>query len=354
MLALAALPLACSSGGSPDGHGTNPEQSGSVGLRLQVGAFPIATVHYVISNAQNHYEGDIDVADASVLDTVIGGIQAGADYHLSLSATAVTNSEVVCSGDAGPFTVTARSTVNVNVELTCKAPSHTGSVLVNGTLNACPNIDSISSSPPVGNVIALHSVVTDSDGLPQPLSLTWTASSGVLSDATIANPTLTCTTAGIVDLTLTASDGDPNPACADHFALEVLCPAVQAQDGGAQDGGATSEDAGDETGSILVIIGGDDARAANVCPAIDVAFGDPAVGNTVQLHTIAHDSDNDPLTYSWTTAAGTLDDPSLSDPVLTCPTPAPPGGFVSLTVTVSDGDPTPGCDDSFGVIVICP
>ena len=93
---------------------------------------------------------------------------------------------------------------------------------MNGTINVCPNIDSVSANPPVGNTIALGGSASDSDNGPQPVCYGWTTSSGTLSSATAQNPTLTCTAPGAATLTLTVTDGDAG--CATSFTVPVICP----------------------------------------------------------------------------------------------------------------------------------
>jgi hypothetical protein len=57
------------------------------------------------------------------------------------------------------------------IELVCRRPRGTGSVLVNGTTNVC-RILSVSSGSSVGNTIALHVNAVDPDNAPQPLVIT--------------------------------------------------------------------------------------------------------------------------------------------------------------------------------------
>jgi acid phosphatase len=114
----------------------------------------------------------------------------------------------------------------VSVNLDCHEAAKNGSISVNGTLNVCPTIDGISANPGevlVGGSIAAMATAHDSDGGPSPLSYQWTASSGTLAGANTATPTLTCTVAGTVTLSLTLSDGDPLAACADHASATVTC-----------------------------------------------------------------------------------------------------------------------------------
>src|SRR6185503_10978655 len=86
------------------------------------------------------------------------------------------------------------------------------------------------------------------------------------------------------------------------------------------------------TGSVLV--GGN----LNICPTIDALGASPAevqVGGSIGLTASAHDSDAgpNPLSFGWTTSAGTLSDATAQNPIFTCTTP----GSVTLQLTVSDG-----------------
>src|SRR5262249_28248815 len=131
-------------------------------------------------------------------------------YNISLNGT-TTDGQGVCMGSA-KFDITSTATVTVPVHLTCNLQPGTGSILVNGTLNACPRIDALGASPPetaVGGSISLTSTSLDVDHGPSPLSFTWTSPSGTLAGANTPNPTLTCNKVGMVTVTLAVSDGDP-------------------------------------------------------------------------------------------------------------------------------------------------
>jgi hypothetical protein len=100
--------------------------------------------------------------------------------------------------------------------------SNTGTVIIDGGVNQCPDIASVSSDPPTGCAIALHVVATD-DGKPNPpgaLTYTWSGH----PELSGANPILHCDSSGLVTLNLTVSDGDPDPTCAQMYGLTVLCP----------------------------------------------------------------------------------------------------------------------------------
>jgi hypothetical protein len=102
------------------------------------------------------------------------------------------------------------------------------------------------------------------------------------------------------------------------------------------------------TGSVLV-----DGKL-NICPTIDGVSANPAeveVGGTIALSASAHDSDAgpSPLSFGWTSDAGTLGDLSGKTPIFTCTTP----GTVTIHLSVTDGDPAATCADTAIAQVTC-
>jgi hypothetical protein len=209
--------------GAPSGsHGGAP--SGSVGsVALLVRGAPGVTLNsfaYSLTGPSTS-SGAINVTSSLTVSAVIGGIAAGSGYSLTLTGTSV-DGQTSCAGTSTSFNVVAAATTLVSVAIDCHGAATTGSVLVNGTFNLCPNIDSVSANPPTANVIALSSTADDPDSGPKPLAYHWTTTSGALSSATAPSPTLTCTAPGVASLTLTVSDGDPG--CDATFTLQVTCP----------------------------------------------------------------------------------------------------------------------------------
>jgi hypothetical protein len=102
-------------------------------------------------------------------------------------------------------------------------------------------------------------------------------------------------------------------------------------------------------GSVLV------SGKLNVCPTIDALGASPAeaqVGGTIALSGSAHDSDAAPsaLSYAWTVSSGSLSSATAQNPTFTCgDTP----GTVTVTLTVSDGDPLASCADKRTATVTC-
>ena len=105
---------------------------------------------------------------------------------------------------------------------------------------------------------------------------------------------------------------------------------------------------GSHTGGVSV------TGTINVCPIVDGVSANPAdvvVGGSVALAAAAHDSDAGPaaLSYQWSASGGTVSDATAAAPRFTCVVPGP----VTLTVSVGDGDATPGCNDVGTVQVNC-
>jgi phospholipase C len=102
------------------------------------------------------------------------------------------------------------------------------------------------------------------------------------------------------------------------------------------------------TGSILV------NGTLNVCPVVDGVSASPAevmVGSSISLAATAHDADGgpSPLSYHWSVSSGALSDPTSATPSFTCTVAGP----ATLTVSVSDGDPAPGCAGMQTAMVTC-
>jgi phospholipase C len=200
---------------------------GSATFALQVGAgITIQTVNYTLTGPGGFVRtGTIDVSNSTTLSAIIGNIPAGMGYVISATATA-TDGTTNCMGTSAPFTVIAHATVMVSLHLDCHEAARTGSVLVNGTLNVCPVIDGVNASPAevfVGNSIAISAVAHDSDMAPSPLSYMWTTTSGTIASPSSASTSFKCTAAGPVTLTVTVSDGDSTPGCADSMTIPVTC-----------------------------------------------------------------------------------------------------------------------------------
>lgn len=92
----------------------------------------------------------------------------------------------------------------------------------------------------------------------------------------------------------------------------------------------------------------------NVCPNLESVGANPAevvVGQGIALAVGADDPDRgpSPLAYHWTVGSGALDAAASPSPTFTCLRPGP----VTITVAVSDGDPSPDCAVSGSVQINC-
>ena len=214
-----------SSEGERQGQG-DVEGVGSIGLALDLApGTSLASASYAITGPGGFTKtGSINVANSKTLTTTIAGIPAGAGYSVSLSATS-TDGKTSCSG-AATFSVTAHSTSQVMVHLTCREPARNGSVVLSGSINLCPVIDGISANPTevtVGSSLALSADAHDSDAAPSALSYNWTATGGTLAQATTKTPTFICTSPGAASIGLRVSDGDTAPGCDDSGTVTVIC-----------------------------------------------------------------------------------------------------------------------------------
>jgi acid phosphatase len=210
----------CSNEPSESAH---PDNTGQLSLDLQVSpGVSLDTVSYTILGPMSFSrQANIDVRNSATASAVVSGIPFGVGYQISLRGTLVSVSGI-CSGSA-TFDV-AGATTAVAVHMTCDLQPGTGSIVINGTLNACPRIDGIDASPSeviVGSAITLHATAVDIDRAPAALAFQWTATSGKLDGIDTTSPTLTCTKPGLVTLTFAASDGDS--ACGSSRSIDVVC-----------------------------------------------------------------------------------------------------------------------------------
>ncbi|HEY2901446.1 MAG TPA: PKD domain-containing protein [Polyangia bacterium] len=221
--------LSCNGrGGSNGGTAmTQPyDNTGSVAFALQVApGVTLTQASYSISGPGGFSQtGTINLANSSKIAATIAALPAGKGYHLTLTATA-TDGTTACIG-AADFDVIAHMTTAVTIALDCHEAPRTGSAMVSGTINVCPVADGIGANPAealVGSTLALTSAAHDTDSGPSPLAYKWSASAGTLSDPAAPNPTFTCTTPGTATVSLTVSDGDTTPGCANTISTQVTC-----------------------------------------------------------------------------------------------------------------------------------
>lgn len=267
-LSLSLAPLACSSDSSPAGASADAdssERSGSVGLALQIAPGQnVDSAAYTISGPHGFSAtGSVNVSDSTVIQTTIGNLPAGTGFTITLTA-ASNEGGITCTGTAS-FDVVAHQTTPVSVHLVCREVARTGSVLVNGQLNACAAVDGVSANPAevfVGSSVMLTAAAHDSDHAPSALTYHWTTTGGTLSDTTSPTPTLACTAAGSVTATVTVSDGDPAPGCSDTGSVTISCTATSGGSAGASGNGGAGGAAAGAGGAPAAGAGGAPAAGA--------------------------------------------------------------------------------------------
>lgn len=196
---------------------------GNAGLAITLSPNVVVNrVDYRISgNGIIPITGNIDVtSEASTVSVQVTGIPAGSAYLLELTATS-TDGLTGCAGQTR-FGIVAAQTTGVSLGLLCTRPPQTGTVMVNGRLDNCPTLTSVTGSPlqtGIGGVVSLAASATDLDG--DPITFAWTATSGIgtFSNSTSANTTFTCTAAGMTTLSVAVSDG----FCGGDQPISVRC-----------------------------------------------------------------------------------------------------------------------------------
>ena len=89
--------------------------------------------------------------------------------------------------------------------------------------------DSLSVVPAevyVGSSVQLTAAAHDPDNGPSPLSATWAAPSGTLSNLSTMGATFTCTVPGAFQVGVTITDGTPAARCTDNAQVTVICTPV--------------------------------------------------------------------------------------------------------------------------------
>ena len=222
-LAAGAALAGCSAAEGPD-SGAHGENSGTIGLALDVGdGVTLETVSYTITGPNSYSKtGTINVKNSQKVSAIISGIPLGTGYTLTLTGKTA-DGKGTCGGTA-TFDIDSAATVQVSVHLTCDIQPETGSVLVNGDVNACPRMDGIDASPAevaVNGTVTLAGHVVDVDQAPAALSYSWGSTSGTVSANSDGTATFTCTKVGTATVTLMASDGDA--ACSSHQSVDITC-----------------------------------------------------------------------------------------------------------------------------------
>jgi hypothetical protein len=273
--ALAAQQLGCSSGAVPSPGSTNggsaADDVGTMGMNLTLpGGQVLNAVSWVVTGPNGSPNvvqmGTVNVQDSLSVSFLVAGLPAANSYTITLTGTSVDGS-VVCSGSV-QFSVTARTTTTVNDLLQCNAAlGEAGSAQINAPLYDCAAWNAVSVSPSevlVGGSVALTATATAVN--PAAVTYAWSAPSGSFSAAGAASTSFTCTTPGVVTLTLTVGDGPVpdggacNPATS-TTTVQVTCDssadagsfdATVGSDGSTDGGIEAASDAGGPTAQALV------------------------------------------------------------------------------------------------------
>ena len=99
---------------------------GEVGVQLKVGSGTLKTLRYSIANSTYNYQGSLDLAEATSVLAVIGGVHVGPGYVLALSGTTVEGAP--CEGLSGHFGVFANNTAIVPIDVRCRVLRSVGAV----------------------------------------------------------------------------------------------------------------------------------------------------------------------------------------------------------------------------------
>jgi arylsulfatase B len=185
------------------------DQVGSLGVNLTVAeGVTIDAISYEIEGDDFTKSGTLDSSGAPTITAKIGGIPAGTDYVITLTATS-TEGDTTFVGSA-EFDIIAGEVSSVVVHLEGTSESGNGSIAVSGTINVRPVIEDLTVSPLsvyVGSSIALSSVSRDPDEWPAALTYYWSTTGGVVDNPIAPVAALTSETPGTFEITLTVSDG---------------------------------------------------------------------------------------------------------------------------------------------------
>ena len=198
--------------------------SGAVGLGLQLSpGTTVSEAVYTIAGPNGFFSaGSVAVGESADLPVVLQNLPVGTGYELDVTATA-SDGQTNCDGNS-TFDVVNANPMTVVVHLVCAVPS--GDATVTATLNICPVIDNLSASPNdvrLGGTVALTSSAHDSDLGPSPLVYKWAVNGAPLKGPLQPNLNFACSTPGTFNFTLSVSDGDATPGCADNLSVVSRC-----------------------------------------------------------------------------------------------------------------------------------
>jgi len=242
------LVLGLASACADEGAGTALRGTGGLGLELYLNPrVTIAEVSYQLWRAGKFVRSGsfAPAADSDTFTAFVGGLEPATGYRMTLDSNAsIVGSAATtrCSGTAS-FGIDAGETTEIAVRMRCDGVSPP-TAPEGAPDNQCPLIEWVRAIPPtteVGATVALRAYAEDPDEQPQPLSFRWSTKTGLLSTRVEAESSFTCTEAGVAELTLVISDGDPNCPF-EQAALSVTCAAPTASPGLATAGESADND----------------------------------------------------------------------------------------------------------------
>jgi hypothetical protein len=206
--------------GSPGGAGTasgaagpsgNPADMGAVGMELELpGGAQIPMVEWSITGpngASSLVQASFIKVDAPSVEFLVDQIPPGAGYQVSLSGSSA-DGGVGCSGGA-TFSISARATTMVYVQLACTDVSTGSTTTVSGTSFNCAAIGSVTATPletTVGHAITVAATATGPS--PSAFTYAWSASSGAFGSPHASTSSFTCKAAGPTTVTVVVGDGE--------------------------------------------------------------------------------------------------------------------------------------------------
>ena len=260
-VAVAACSVACSQRDTKSST-ANSENEGTVGLQLQLApGITLSTLNWTISNATllpTPRTGSVDVSHSQAIKFVVGGLASGTGYSISLSGTTDGANPLTCLGTA-TFSVSANTTSPVAINLLCTYGAvdggGNGSISVNGSATIAPScaaVTSLSASASevdVGFPLNLSASGVDAKGGTSGLTFTWAITAGTGAGTFGTNPaaatSFTCTKAGPLTVTVTASVAAGGTCKNNTASVDLQCDTpVGAVDAGSPDTSVGTPDTG--------------------------------------------------------------------------------------------------------------
>jgi len=194
----------------------------TVRFKLDFGSgVTLSSVNYTLTRANSGFlrTGSLGVGNDPSVTATFQNLPPGKDYTIAVTGTANDGVDT-CQGQL-TFSVMPAMTTVLQIPLTC-----TGLASITGVFNRCPVLDGLSALPSevrVGGSIQLAAMAHDPDDGPGPLSATWTADGGALSNLSTTGATFTCNAPGTFNVSLQISDSDGTSGCTDTSTLTLVC-----------------------------------------------------------------------------------------------------------------------------------